>query len=99
MISHSLAQATRTCVSRALAVLAMGVAAASAVAQGPTTAAIGGRVVDASGRALVDVEVVVTNQATGVSMRGVSRSDGRYLVSGLEVGVRTPSSFGESARR
>ena len=86
MISHSLAQATRTCVSRALAVLAMGFAAASAVAQGPTTAAIGGRVVDASGRALVDVEVVVTNQATGVSMRGVSRSDGRYLVSGLEVG-------------
>ncbi|HEY7234617.1 MAG TPA: carboxypeptidase regulatory-like domain-containing protein, partial [Gemmatimonadaceae bacterium] len=55
-------------------------------AQGTTTAAIGGRVVDEYGRGLPGVEVVVTNRATGISMRGVSRAKGRYLVSGLDVG-------------
>jgi hypothetical protein len=28
----------------------------------------------------------VTNEATGISMRGISRAEGRYLISGLEVG-------------
>jgi hypothetical protein len=35
---------------------------------------------------LQGVEVVVTNEATGTSMRGTSRGEGRYLVGGLEVG-------------
>jgi hypothetical protein len=55
-------------------------------AQGLTTATIAGRIVDDSGRGLPRVEVVVTNRATGISMRSVSRSEGRYLVRGLEVG-------------
>ena len=55
-------------------------------AQGPTTAAIAGRIADERGRRLAGVEVVVTNRATGVSMRSVSRADGRYLVAGLDVG-------------
>lgn len=55
-------------------------------AQGATTAAIAGRIVDPDGRGLSGVEVVVRNQATGSSMRGLSRADGRYLISGLEVG-------------
>src|SRR5205807_357568 len=55
-------------------------------AQGTTSAAIGGRVVDERGRGLQGVNVVVRNEATGIAMRGVSRGDGRYLVSGLEVG-------------
>ncbi|HEV8218064.1 MAG TPA: carboxypeptidase regulatory-like domain-containing protein, partial [Gemmatimonadaceae bacterium] len=86
MPSHRLGLAARTLGSRALSLAGVCFAAAHVAAQGPTTAAIGGRVVDATGRALADVEVVVTNQATGVSMRGHSGADGRYLVSGLEVG-------------
>jgi hypothetical protein len=60
--------------------------AGRADAQGPTTAAIAGRVVDGQGRAVSGIEVVVTNRATGFSMRGRSRPDGRYRVSGLDVG-------------
>ena len=55
-------------------------------AQGTTSAAIAGRVLDTQGRGLSGVEVVVTNHATGIAMRVSSRAEGRYLVSGLEVG-------------
>ena len=60
--------------------------AGGACAQGTTSAAIAGRILDTQGRGLQGVEVVVRNHATGISMRGVSRAEGRYLVSGLEVG-------------
>ena len=60
--------------------------AAALHAQGATTAAIGGRVTDGSGRALHLAEITVTNQATGGSTRGRTRDDGSYLVSGLDVG-------------
>lgn len=78
-----------TLVSRRMArcLCAMLTASASRVrAQGPTTAAIGGRVLDGEGVAISGVAVVVTNQATGIAMRATSRDAGRYLVSGLEVG-------------
>jgi len=55
-------------------------------AQGPTSAAIAGRIIDHDGRGLQGADVRVTNQATGISMRALSRADGRYLISGLEVG-------------
>jgi len=55
-------------------------------AQGPTSAAIAGRIVDDRGLGVRGVEVVVTNQSTGTSMRAVSRAEGRYQISGLEVG-------------
>jgi hypothetical protein len=55
-------------------------------AQGTTSAAIAGRILDDQGHGLQGVEVVVRNHATGISMRGVTRAEGRYLVSGLEVG-------------
>lgn len=57
-----------------------------ASAQSPTTGAIAGRVLDESGGGLTGAEVFVTNRASGVSVRAISRGDGRYLVSGLEVG-------------
>jgi hypothetical protein len=59
---------------------------AYARAQGPTSAAIGGRILDGRGHGFQGVEIVVTNEATGIAMRGVSRAEGRYRVSGLEVG-------------
>jgi len=55
-------------------------------AQGPTTATIAGRVSDAAGRGIAGADIVVTNRATGVSMRSTSRTDGHYEVAGLEVG-------------
>src|SRR4051812_208320 len=55
-------------------------------AQGTTSAAIAGRILDTHGRGLQGVEVVVTNYATGIATRVASRAEGRYLVSGLEVG-------------
>ncbi|MFL5502155.1 MAG: carboxypeptidase regulatory-like domain-containing protein [Gemmatimonadaceae bacterium] len=58
----------------------------AACAQGTTSAAIAGRILDEQGRGLSGVDVTVTNHATGVSTRGVSKTDGRYLMGGLEVG-------------
>ena len=55
-------------------------------AQATTSAAIAGRILDEQGRGLQGVEVDVRNHATGISTRGVSRAEGRYLISGLEVG-------------
>ena len=70
----------------ALTAGALVIAAGSVVAQGPTTAAIAGRILENSTRGLRGIEVIVRNQATGISTRGRSRSDGRYLISGLEIG-------------
>ena len=58
----------------------------AAWAQGTTSAAMAGRILDAQGRGLQGVDVVVTNQTTGIATRVTSRAEGRYLVSGLEVG-------------
>lgn len=54
--------------------------------QGITTAAIEGRITDGIGRPLEEAEVTVTHQATGGSTRGRAQENGRYLISGLEVG-------------
>jgi carboxypeptidase family protein len=78
----SCARYTRIC-SIVMAALA---AASSAAAQGSTSAAIGGRILDREGIGIPGVEVVVKNEATGIAMRAASRAEGRYLVSGLEIG-------------
>jgi len=54
--------------------------------QGTTTASIAGRILDGAGIGAPGIEVVVTNAATGIAIRAMSRAEGRYLVSGLEVG-------------
>jgi hypothetical protein len=70
----------------ALLVLAFGTAP-SAVAQGVTTAAISGTIADSvSGEGLESVQILVTNQATGVATGGVTRAGGHYFVQGLLVG-------------
>jgi hypothetical protein len=55
-------------------------------AQGVTTGAVTGTVTDAQGRAVPDVQVVITNEATGFRSGGLTRSNGLYFVQGLEVG-------------
>ena len=51
-----------------------------------TTGAIGGTITDESGKPLPDVQVRVTNTATGYRQTGTSRGNGRYFVSNLDVG-------------
>src|SRR5438094_10522259 len=84
--SRSTRQRVVAAIRRSLVLCALDGIVGGVWAQGPTSAAIAGRILDDRGRGLQGVEVVVTNQATGISMRGVTRSEGRYLVSGLEVG-------------
>jgi outer membrane receptor protein involved in Fe transport len=55
-------------------------------AQGVTTAAVSGRVTDAGGQPMAGVQVSVTNRSTGFRTGTLTRVDGRYQVSSLEVG-------------
>lgn len=84
---HATWTSVRRCARRRARFSVVVIAAGGAVhAQGVTTAAIGGRVTDGSGRPLHLAEITVTNEATGGSTRGRTREDGYYLVSSLDVG-------------
>ena len=61
-------------------------AATTAWAQGVTTSAVSGRVTDAQGAPVAGVTVQATNVASGAVARVVTRSDGRYLLPGLQPG-------------
>ena len=71
-----------------LAVAAMlgAVAAFSLGAQGVTTGGLSGTVTDPSNNPLANVQVQITNKATGASLGGTTRDNGRYTIMGLEVG-------------
>jgi outer membrane receptor protein involved in Fe transport len=68
----------------ASALIALVMAATTASAQ-VTTGSIGGTVTDESGKPMPDVQVRVTNTATGFKSGSVSRANGRYLVGNLDV--------------
>ena len=73
---------------RALGAIGILVLAASALgAQGITTGAIGGTVMDATGKPVPNAQVEVRNASTGFITGGITRDNGRYLVQGLEVGA------------
>src|SRR4051812_48639451 len=55
-------------------------------AQGVTTGVVSGRVVDESGNPVAGASISVVNTATGAASRTVAARDGRYLVTGLDVG-------------
>jgi carboxypeptidase family protein len=61
-------------------------AAGSALAQGVTTGAIAGRVTDPQGQPVAEAAVQVTHRGTGFTTSVRTRSNGQYLVQGLEVG-------------
>jgi hypothetical protein len=71
--------------SWSLALAAM-LAAGSLEAQGVTTGAISGVVLDSAGTGLADAQIQVTNRSTGFTTATVSRAGGRFLAQGLEVG-------------
>ena len=58
----------------------------AARAQGVTTGAVSGRVVDDTGAPVAGASIAVVNTATGSASRATTARDGRYLVQGLEVG-------------
>lgn len=60
--------------------------AADGWAQGVTTAAVSGRVIDPTGQPLATVQLAVTNTATGVTTGALSGVDGRYYVPHLQPG-------------
>jgi hypothetical protein len=72
---------SRTAIAVAVAV----VAAAPALAQN-TTAAVGGRVVDAAGKPAAGAAVTITHVESGSAASAVTDADGRYTLRGLRVG-------------
>ena len=73
-----------------LGALALALFAGSAretAAQGLTTGAVSGTISDATGKALERVQIEIVNAATGFRAGIITRSNGRYFVQGLEVGV------------
>lgn len=60
--------------------------AGSAHAQGVTTAALNGMVVDQNGQALVGVNVVAVHNPSGTIFGAASRNDGRFNIPGVRVG-------------
>jgi hypothetical protein len=61
---------------------------AQALAQGLTTGAISGRVVNDQNQPVEAAQIQITNTATGATAGTMTRADGRYFVQGLEVGDR-----------
>ncbi|MEO5509038.1 MAG: TonB-dependent receptor [Longimicrobiales bacterium] len=65
-------------------VLAAGASQLSA--QGVTTSAVGGTVTSSDAQGLVSARVVVTHVGTGRTAEALTRTDGRYLIQGLQPG-------------
>jgi hypothetical protein len=55
-------------------------------AQGVTTAAVGGVVVDPAGNPLPGATITATHVPSGTRYQGVTRADGRYTIPGMRVG-------------
>src|SRR6185312_12182359 len=71
---------------RAAALVALITGSAQLSAQGVTTGAIGGTITDPSGAPVQGAQVQIVNKSTGYSVGALSRSNGLYLVQGLESG-------------
>lgn len=69
-----------------VAFLAISAAATPLLSQGTTTGGIGGTVTDAQNALVEGAQVTITNRSTGFTASARTRSNGSYLVQGLEVG-------------
>ena len=58
----------------------------SALAQGVTTGAISGTIVNDQGQPVESAQIEVRNRSTGARSAANTRGDGRYYIQGLEVG-------------
>ena len=73
---------TIKCLIAAFAAMLMSVAAFAQV----TTAALGGRVVDANGEPIIGAAVVATHEPSGTVYGVVTNNDGRYAINGMRAG-------------
>ena len=73
---------TIKCLIAAFAAMLMSVAAFAQV----TTAALGGRVVDANGNPIVGAAVVATHEPSGTVYGVITNADGRYAINGMRAG-------------
>ena len=73
---------TIKCLIAAFAAMLMSVVAFAQV----TTAALGGRVVDANGEPIVGAAVVATHEPSGTVYGVVTNADGRYAINGMRAG-------------
>ena len=73
---------TIKCLIAAFAAMLMSVAAFAQV----TTAALGGRVVDANGQPIVGAAVVATHEPSGTVYGVITNADGRYAINGMRAG-------------
>ena len=64
-------------------------APSSLAAQGITTGAIGGQVVNEASQPLANAQVTISNPSTGFQTIATTRDNGRYFMQGLEVGMYT----------
>jgi hypothetical protein len=60
-----------------------------AFAQGGTTSTLSGIVTDSAGGVVPGADVAITHNATGVTLTGVSNTEGAFLFPGLNVGTYT----------
>ncbi|HEY4102195.1 MAG TPA: carboxypeptidase regulatory-like domain-containing protein [Gemmatimonadales bacterium] len=75
----------RLMLASAAAFLVLLIAPGTAMAQGATTGAIGGFVQDSAGNPIPNATVRAASSSTGLTRSAVSGSNGRYVISGLEV--------------
>src|SRR5258707_777516 len=76
----------RSTLRSAALVAGLFIGAGRLAAQGVTTGAISGTVTNETGKALEGAQVQVVNRNTGARTGTLTRGDGRYYVSSLEVG-------------
>jgi hypothetical protein len=69
-----------------VALVAISAAGTPLLSQGTTTGGIGGTVTDAQSAVVEGAQVTITNRSTGFTASARTRSNGSYLVQGLEVG-------------
>jgi len=77
---------TTLCWRAFVALLVVATCAASAAAQGVTTAAMTGVVKDSQGAVVPGVTINAVHQPSGTTYTGISQSDGRYTIAGMRVG-------------
>ena len=75
-----------TSIIAALGIMLAAVVATDANAQGITTGGITGFVTDNAGNPLDNVQIAITNHATGFTARATSRDGGKFTIQGLETG-------------
>lgn len=69
-----------------VALLAISATVTPLMSQGVTTGGIGGTVTGDRGAPIEGAQILITNRSTGFSASARSRSNGSYLIQGLEVG-------------